>query len=147
MRGGPAPARAGHPPSGTGSVAERCGPLSTDLCASALQAPPWRPGGDRRIRHRPTGATGPTETSSGLALSADLAICEATYREPPEEGGPRLLLTSTEAGRRACEARAKRLMVVHFWPEDGRLVSRDLAAAQFAEDLIWADEGMALTLE
>lgn len=94
-----------------------------------------------------TGDTGPTESVSDLARGADLFICEATYQKPPKEEGPRFLLTATEAGQYAREAKAKRLMLTHFWPEDDRMVSRDLAVAQFAGELILAEEGLALTLE
>ena len=94
-----------------------------------------------------TGDTGPAESVSDLARGADLFICEATYQKPPKEEGPRFLLTATEAGQYAREAKAKRLMLTHFWPEDDRMVSRDLAVAQFAGELILAEEGLALTLE
>lgn len=92
-----------------------------------------------------TGDTGPTPALADLGRDADLYIMEATLQELPD--GERNLLTAAEAGRWAREARARRLLLTHFWPGNDRGVSLRQAAEHYGGDLRAAEEGLVLDLD
>lgn len=94
-----------------------------------------------------TGDTGPSEVISELARDVDLFVCEATYPTPPASEGPRLLLSASEAGAYAQGARAKRLVLTHFWPGDDRTISLDLARKSFGGEALLAEQGMTIDLK
>lgn len=98
-----------------------------------------------------TGDTGPTPALAELGRDADLFIVEASDRDqqpgtPPAPRGPRRHLTAADAGRAAAAARAKRLLLTHFWPGNDRAATRDRAAATFAGQILLADEGLRIPL-
>lgn len=93
-----------------------------------------------------TGDTGPAPALAELGADADLFVMEATLQGAPPADGPRYLLTATEAGEFAEAARARRLLLTHFWPGTDRAVSLAEAAAAYSGDLRTAEEGLAVDL-
>jgi ribonuclease BN (tRNA processing enzyme) len=89
-----------------------------------------------------TGDTGPDPALAELGADADLFVVEATLQEPPE--APRNLLTAREAGQWAHAARARRLMLTHFWPGRDRAVSLAQAAETFAGEILAAEEDLVV---
>ena len=92
-----------------------------------------------------TGDTGPSELLAELGRKADLYIMDATLQHQPE--GPRNVLSAEEAGYWAAQARARRLLLTHFWPGNDRGVSLRQAAAHFTGELLAADEGLVVDLD
>jgi ribonuclease BN (tRNA processing enzyme) len=62
-----------------------------------------------------SGDTGPTPVLVELAKSADLLLCEATFR-PGDDNPAGMHLTASEAGEHASEAGARRLVLTHLPP-------------------------------
>lgn len=91
-----------------------------------------------------TGDTGPSPVLAELGRDADLYMMEATLQEPEE--GERHLLCAEEAGRWATAARARRLLLTHFWPGSDRGVSVRQAAEHFDGELFAAEEGLVIDL-
>lgn len=92
-----------------------------------------------------TGDTGPSELLAELGRKADLYIMDATLQHQPE--GPRNVLSAEEAGYWAAQARARRLLLTHFWPGNDRGVSLRQAATHFTGELLAADEGLVVDLD
>ena len=97
-----------------------------------------------------TGDTGPDPALAELGRDADLYIVEATDRDqqagtPPGPAGQRLHLTGRDAGETAALARARRLLLTHFWPDNDRDKTRSAAAAVFDGEIILADEGLEIS--
>jgi ribonuclease BN (tRNA processing enzyme) len=93
-----------------------------------------------------TGDTGPSPKVAELARDADLFVCEAMHQGEPPAGPDRFLLTATEAGRYAAEAKVARLLLTHFWPGDSRPVSQREAAREYPGEILLGEEGMSLTV-
>jgi ribonuclease BN (tRNA processing enzyme) len=93
-----------------------------------------------------TGDTGPSPLLAELGRDADLFICDATLRTPPPEGEPRYLMTAAEAGHWAQRARARRLLLTHFWPGTDRPAAAEEARAEFGGEVLVADEDSAIEL-
>ncbi|MCR6488654.1 MBL fold metallo-hydrolase [Amycolatopsis sp. OK19-0408] len=93
-----------------------------------------------------TGDTGPSPALADLGRDADLFICDATLRTPPAEGEPRFLMTAAEAGHWATRARARRLMLTHFWPGTDRAAAAEEARAEFGGEVLVAEEGLTVAL-
>ncbi|WP_329052251.1 MBL fold metallo-hydrolase [Amycolatopsis sp. NBC_01488] len=91
-----------------------------------------------------TGDTGPSPVLADLGRDADLVICDATHRTPPD--GPRYLLTATEAGHWAAEAGARRLLLTHFWPGTDRATAAAEARTEFGGEVLVAEENLTVTL-
>lgn len=91
-----------------------------------------------------TGDTGPSPVLAELGRDADLFICEATLRSPSPS--PRYLMTAAEAGQWAAEARARRLMLTHFWPGTDRAAAAAEAGARFGGEVLVASEDLTITL-
>ena len=89
-----------------------------------------------------TGDTGPSERLAELGRKADLYIMDATLQHQPD--GQRNVLSAEEAGYWAAQARARRLLLTHFWPGNDRGVSLRQAAAHFTGELLAADEGLVV---
>jgi ribonuclease BN (tRNA processing enzyme) len=81
-----------------------------------------------------------------LGRDADLFIIEATDRDGELQRPVRNLMTSAEAGNWGHQARARRLMLTHFWPGNDRAASVAAAAAEFDEDVLAAEEGLTTGL-
>lgn len=60
--------------------------------------------------------TGPDWSMEALGTDVDLALLEATYGTD-EERGALLHLSAADAGAMARSARARRLVLTHFWPD------------------------------
>jgi len=93
-----------------------------------------------------TGDTGPSPVIAELARDADLLISDATLQQPPPADEPRYLLTAAEAGHWATQARARRLLLTHFWPGSDRAASAAQARAEFDGEVLVADEGLTIAL-
>ncbi len=98
-----------------------------------------------------TGDSGPSPVLDEIADGADLLVAEASDRTqqpetPPPPPGPRLHLDASAAGRLAARAKARRLLLTHFWPGNDREASREAAAADFGGEVLLADEGLQIRL-
>jgi ribonuclease BN (tRNA processing enzyme) len=98
-----------------------------------------------------TGDTGPDPAVAELGRDADLFIVDATDRDqrggaPPDPRAPALNMTAREAGEAAAAARARRLMLTHFWPGNDREQSRADAAEAFSGEILLAEEGAVVEL-
>ncbi|MFC7386720.1 MBL fold metallo-hydrolase [Sphaerisporangium rhizosphaerae] len=93
-----------------------------------------------------TGDTGPAPALADLGRDADLFIVEATDHDGETDRPSRNLLTSTEAGRWAGRAGARRLMLTHFWPGNDRAVSVAAARREFGGEVLAAEEGLTVAL-
>ncbi|WP_290059728.1 MBL fold metallo-hydrolase [Amycolatopsis solani] len=93
-----------------------------------------------------TGDTGPSPLLAELGRDADLVICDATLRTPPAEGEPRYLMTATDAGHWAAAAGARRLLLTHFWPGTDRAAAAEEARAEFAGEVLVAEEDLTIAL-
>jgi ribonuclease BN (tRNA processing enzyme) len=98
-----------------------------------------------------TGDTGPDPALAELGRGAGLYIVDATDRwqrgsAPAVPQGPVLNLTAREAGEAAAAAGADRLLLTHFWPDNDRELTRASAAAEFAGEILLAEEGLEVTL-
>lgn len=93
-----------------------------------------------------TGDTGPDPALADLGRDADLYIVEATDRVGETEQACRNLLTSAEAGLWASRAGARRLMLTHFWPGNDRAAAVTAARAEFAGEVLTAEEDLLVPL-
>lgn len=93
-----------------------------------------------------TGDTGPDPALEILGAHADLYLMDATRQEPPEAGEPRLVLTAAEAAEWAGRARARRLVLTHFWPGIDRHRSLAQAHELFGGEVLAARDGMVIDL-
>jgi ribonuclease BN (tRNA processing enzyme) len=98
-----------------------------------------------------TGDTGPDPALAELGRDADLYVVEASDRDqqpstPPVPAGRQLHLRARDAGHAAAAARARRLLLTHFWPGNDREASRAAAAAVFPGQVLVAEEGLAIDL-
>jgi ribonuclease BN (tRNA processing enzyme) len=98
-----------------------------------------------------TGDTGPDPALAELGRDADLYIMEATARDqrpdvPATTAHPRLHLRASEAGEAAAHARARRLLITHFWPGNDRAQSATAAADVFDGELLVAHDGFEVAL-
>jgi ribonuclease BN (tRNA processing enzyme) len=98
-----------------------------------------------------TGDCGPDPAVATLAAGADVFIAEATDRDLqpgtwPPGSAPKLHMGAAEAGRAAASARARLLMLTHFWPGYDRERSRALATAHFNGKVVLAEDGLEIPL-
>lgn len=98
-----------------------------------------------------TGDTGPDAGLADLGRDADLFIVEASDRHErdPSSGPPAvppMHLTARQAGEAAAAARARRLLLTHFWPENDRELSRASACEAYGGEVLLADEGLEVEL-
>lgn len=93
-----------------------------------------------------TGDTMPDPALADLGADADLYIVDATRHEPPPAGTRRGVLAAAEAGEWAARARAKALMLSHFWPGIDRAASVEMAARAFPGEILTAEEGLVVPL-
>jgi ribonuclease BN (tRNA processing enzyme) len=98
-----------------------------------------------------TGDTGPDPALAELGREADLFITDATDWAQrvgglPAGSRPVLNLTAREAGEAAAAARARRLMLTHFWPDNDRRAALAAAATAFPGEILLADEGLSVAL-
>lgn len=98
-----------------------------------------------------TGDSGPHPDLVALGRDADLFIVDATDRYQQSAGpGPAehrtMNMSAREAAEAAVAARARRLMLTHFWPGNDRSRSLAEAAEVFPGELLAADEGAVVDL-
>ena len=93
-----------------------------------------------------TGDTGPSPEVAALADDADLFIAEATNRGDPSRFDPRYHLTAGEAGEYAESARARRLLLTHFWPGLARSSALAEARHTFSGPVSSAEENRRLSV-
>jgi ribonuclease Z len=88
------------------------------------------------------------EAAVGLASGADLLVCESTFLAADAHLAERYgHLTAQQAGRLACEAGARRLVLTHFsarYPEPSAFA--DEAASEFAGDIVVAEDLMCIAV-
>jgi len=77
---------------------------------------------------------------------ADLLICEASLQEKDAEVAKAGHLTASRAGQLAREARVKKLLLTHFWPEYDLETTRREAEAAFGGEVILAREHLVYDL-
>jgi ribonuclease BN (tRNA processing enzyme) len=91
-----------------------------------------------------TGDTGPDPAVARLGAGADLFAVDATFQDRPVSDvipTPRFNLSAREAAELAARARARRLLLTHFWPGADRDRAAAEAAEHFAGPILVADEG------
>ncbi|MEV7601277.1 MBL fold metallo-hydrolase [Kitasatospora sp. NPDC089797] len=88
-----------------------------------------------------SGDAGPGPALAELASDADLFIAGATLRGPDRDP---FLLSAVEAGAWAARARARRLLLTHFWPGADRAGAAAEAGGPFPGELLTAEEGLVL---
>lgn len=95
--------------------------------------------------------TGPTDALTGLARDADVLLCEASFVEPVDAGGPALPddlhLTGQQAGQHAAWAGVGQLVLTHLVPWNDESRTLDEAGQAFSGPLSLAASGLGFTLE
>ncbi len=129
-------ADASHPLPG-GAVLETCKTPHTDESLAYAV----RHGGRRFVY---TGDTGPSAELAAWAADCDLLLCECSL---PEERAVPLHLTPARAGALAHDARARRLVLTHFYPVFGDTDPATAAAEHFSGPVVAARDGDSFTLE
>lgn len=96
-----------------------------------------------------TGDTGPDPALVDLGRDADLFIAEASDRFQSGEyqpTNPQMHLSARQAGEAAAAAKARRLLLTHFWPDNDREASRDSTRQVYAGEVLLAEEGLEIQL-
>jgi ribonuclease BN (tRNA processing enzyme) len=96
-----------------------------------------------------TGDTGPDAALTDLGRDADLYIAEASDRFQAgayQPTNPQMHLTARQAGEAAAAAKARRLLLTHFWPDNDREASRRSASQVYSGEVLLAEEGMVIAL-
>jgi len=91
--------------------------------------------------------TGDTSSSAALetwAADCDLLLCECSL---PEERAVPLHLTPTQAGAFARHARARRLVLTHFYPVFGSTDPVAVASREFSGEIVAARDGDRFTIQ
>lgn len=94
-----------------------------------------------------TGDTGPTERLAELGADATLFVVEATDRPGEVDKTSRNLMTAKEAGLWAATARARCLLLTHFWPGNDREKAREAALSEFPGKVLVAKEDLRVDLD
>jgi ribonuclease BN (tRNA processing enzyme) len=122
---------------------------------ASYDLPHWVPGAGVRLECDEftvaySGDSGPSDRLVDLAAGTDLFVCEASDRhqqaQVPRANEPGLHLDARGAAEAASAARARRLLLTHFWPGNDRERTRREAAAVFDGPVELADEGLVLSL-
>jgi ribonuclease BN (tRNA processing enzyme) len=98
-----------------------------------------------------TGDTGPDNGLADLGRDADLFIVEASDRHQREPASrpptdPQMHLTARQAGEAAAAARARRLLLTHFWPDNDRELSRASTCEAYDGAVLLAEEGLQVAV-
>jgi ribonuclease BN (tRNA processing enzyme) len=94
-----------------------------------------RAGGARLVY---TGDTGPDDALARWAAGCDTLVAECSL---PDGQGISIHLTPTQAGAMARDARAKRLVLTHFYPQIEGTDPADVARRQFSGEVVAAKDG------
>ena len=92
--------------------------------------------GDARLVY--TGDTGPSDALARWAAGCDLLLAECSL---PDERAIGVHLTPTQAGALAHAARARRLVLTHFYPVFGATDPVRVAAQEFHGEIVAARDG------
>jgi ribonuclease BN (tRNA processing enzyme) len=95
--------------------------------------------GSERITY--SADTAPCEGLERAAQGADLFLCESTLQSPDQDSQPRGHLSAEEAARVAEMAKARALVLTHFWSEEHWQPSLKAATAIFHGPVEIAQEG------
>ncbi len=98
--------------------------------------------GGRRLVY--TADTGPGWSPDVFGAGADLVLSEATYQVG--HTGASWHLTARDAGAAARDAKAKRLMLTHLWPQLDPLVSVEEGSEAYGDAVILAAPHMVSTV-
>jgi ribonuclease BN (tRNA processing enzyme) len=90
-----------------------------------------------------SGDTDVTDELVHLARDTDLLVCESSM---PDDLKVRGHLVPSEAGKIAASARAKRLLLTHFYPPCDEVDVVAQAAAVFSGEIIRAEDLMVLAV-
>lgn len=93
-----------------------------------------------------TGDCGPSPLIAELARQADLLLAEASYVDLVPEDSPRSLSSASQAGSRAAQAGAGRLLLTHLLPGTDQAAARDAAASHYTGQADVAASGLVLDL-
>ena len=90
-----------------------------------------------------TGDTGPDDALADWAKDCDLLLAECSL---PDDQGISIHLTPTQAGAMARVARAKRLVLTHFYPQIEGTDPAGVARRQFPGEVVAANDGDRFTI-
>jgi ribonuclease BN (tRNA processing enzyme) len=93
-----------------------------------------------------TGDCGPSPLIAELARQADLLLAEASYVDLVPEDSRRHLSSASQAGRRAAQAGAGRLLLTHLLPGTDPAAAQDAAASHYTGHIGVAASGLVLDL-
>jgi ribonuclease BN (tRNA processing enzyme) len=93
-----------------------------------------------------TGDCGPSPLIAELALQADLLLAEASYIDLVPEDSRRDLSSASQAGMRAAQAGAGRLLLTHLLPGTDPAAAQDAAAGHYTGHVGVAASGLVLDL-
>jgi ribonuclease BN (tRNA processing enzyme) len=93
-----------------------------------------------------TGDSGPSPQVVELARRADLLLAEATYVRQVPESSRRYLSSARDAGQRAADAGAGRLLLTHLWPGTDPSAARAAAGDRYDGQIGVATAGLVLDL-
>jgi ribonuclease BN (tRNA processing enzyme) len=88
-----------------------------------------------------SGDTAPTEELALFAERADILLCEASGLDTDADYLRGVHMTARQAGELARKARAKELILTHFWPEYNLEELRSQAAEGYCSQVEIAVEG------
>lgn len=121
----------------------RLGPLRLRFAEAVHYIPAWAmrldaPGASLVY----TGDTAPADAVTELAADCDLLIAEGTL-DAPETGSIRGHLTPEQAAMMACSAKARRMLLTHFWYGTDLAETERRAAQIYTGPLGIASDGMS----
>jgi ribonuclease BN (tRNA processing enzyme) len=93
-----------------------------------------------------TGDCGPSPLIAELARQADLLLAEASYVDLVPEDSRRDLSSASQAGMRAAQAGAGRLLLTHLLPGTDPAAAQDAAAGHYTGHVGVAASGLVLDL-
>jgi ribonuclease BN (tRNA processing enzyme) len=93
---------------------------------------------DEKMRLVYTADTGPSDELAAWAVGCDLLLCECSL---PDDRPMEIHLTPTQAGQLAHAARAKRLVLTHFYPPVEATDPETRAGAHFTGPVTAAQDG------
>jgi ribonuclease BN (tRNA processing enzyme) len=93
-----------------------------------------------------TGDCGPSPLITQLALQADLLLAEASYIDLVPEDSLHYLSSASQAGRRAAQAGAGRLLLTHLLPGTDAAAAQDAAASHYTGQVGIAASGLVIDL-
>ena len=94
-----------------------------------------------------TGDCGPSPLLAELAAQADLLLAEASYVDQVPQDLQRYLSSAAQAGRRAAQAEARRLLLTHLLPGTDPAAARGAATSYYAGHVGVAAPGLVLDLQ